>query len=127
MFQTAAWLTETTSLSEEFAQHVSEPVALKALLLHHRQLGNLSSCECNRKDVMEKDVSQACIALPVSASRLKRCALFVVCFSQLQLLTAARRMSFGPLYPYLAQTESKSTPCITVVMMVTTMRKRPWQ
>lgn len=47
-FQTAAWLTETTSLSEEFGQHMSEPVALKALLLHHRQLGNLSSCECNR-------------------------------------------------------------------------------
>lgn len=46
--QTAAWLTETTSASEEFGQNLSEPLALKSLLLHHRQLGTLNTCEFNR-------------------------------------------------------------------------------
>uniref|UniRef100_A0A8C2ZCA0 C2H2-type domain-containing protein n=1 Tax=Cyclopterus lumpus TaxID=8103 RepID=A0A8C2ZCA0_CYCLU len=46
--QTAAWLTETTCGSEEFGQNLSEPFALKSLLLHHRQLGNLSTCTLNR-------------------------------------------------------------------------------
>lgn len=46
--QTAAWLTETTSVSEEVRQHLFEPTALKTLLLHHRQLGTLSSGEFNR-------------------------------------------------------------------------------
>uniref|UniRef100_A0A8C4HTJ8 C2H2-type domain-containing protein n=1 Tax=Dicentrarchus labrax TaxID=13489 RepID=A0A8C4HTJ8_DICLA len=46
--QTAAWLTETTSVSEEFGQHQSEPFALKTLLFHHRQLGTLSSGRLSR-------------------------------------------------------------------------------
>lgn len=50
VFQTAALLTETTSMSEKFGKHLSEPFVLKALLLHHRQLGNLGSGEFNRKD-----------------------------------------------------------------------------
>lgn len=41
-FQTAAWLTATPSLSEELGQHLCEPSALKTLLLHHRQMENLS-------------------------------------------------------------------------------------
>ncbi|XP_032360687.1 zinc finger protein ZFMSA12A isoform X1 [Etheostoma spectabile] len=41
--QTAAWLTETTPVSEELGQHLSEPFALKTLLLHHRESGTLSS------------------------------------------------------------------------------------
>lgn len=45
MFQTAAWLTETTSLSEELERSLSEPVALTTLLLHHAQLGNLGASE----------------------------------------------------------------------------------
>lgn len=48
--QTAAWLAETTSVAEEFGQHLSEPFALKTLLLHHRQLGTLSSGEFNRQE-----------------------------------------------------------------------------
>ncbi|XP_053169757.1 zinc finger protein 883-like [Scomber japonicus] len=43
--QTAAWLSETTLVAKEFGLHLSEPFALKALLLHHRQLGTLSSEE----------------------------------------------------------------------------------
>ncbi|XP_044198923.1 putative zinc finger protein 286B isoform X2 [Thunnus albacares] len=43
--QTTAWLTETTSATKEFGLHLSEPLALKTLLLHHRQLGTLSSDE----------------------------------------------------------------------------------
>ncbi|XP_075886251.1 uncharacterized protein LOC142890852 [Nelusetta ayraudi] len=41
--QTAAWLTETASMSEEFERSLSEPLALRTLLLHHAQLGNLST------------------------------------------------------------------------------------
>ncbi|XP_056157612.1 zinc finger protein 391-like [Lampris incognitus] len=40
--QTAAWLPEDPSVKETFGQHLSDPAALKALLLHHRQLGTLS-------------------------------------------------------------------------------------
>lgn len=47
--QTAAWLTETTSVSEEFGANLSEPFALKSLLLHHRQLGTLSAGKLNLK------------------------------------------------------------------------------
>ncbi|KAM7378244.1 hypothetical protein PAMA_013235 [Pampus argenteus] len=47
--QTTAWLTET-SVTEEFGLHLSEPLALKTLLLHHRQFGTLSSGEFNRED-----------------------------------------------------------------------------
>ncbi|CAK6961410.1 zinc finger protein 883-like [Scomber scombrus] len=43
--QTAAWLSETTLAAKEFGLQLSEPFALKTLLLHHRQLGNLSSDE----------------------------------------------------------------------------------
>lgn len=45
VFQTAAWLTETASLSEEFEQSLSEPLALRTLLLHQAQLGNLGTSE----------------------------------------------------------------------------------
>lgn len=48
VFQTAAWLTETSSTSEDLGQHLSDPFALTALLAHHRQLENLSSGEFNR-------------------------------------------------------------------------------
>ncbi|XP_035528567.1 zinc finger protein 436-like [Morone saxatilis] len=59
--QTAAWLTETTSVSEEFGQHQSEPFALKTLLLHHKQLGTLSSAHSSR----EEDILLSTLALPV--------------------------------------------------------------
>ncbi|XP_067346697.1 zinc finger protein 649-like isoform X4 [Channa argus] len=45
--RTAAWLTET-SVSEEIRLHLSESIALKTLLLHHRQLGTLSSGPLSR-------------------------------------------------------------------------------
>ncbi|KAM3859018.1 uncharacterized protein ACN63O_017080 [Diretmus argenteus] len=41
--QTAAWFAEATSVAEELGQHLSEPSALKILLLHHRQRGTLSA------------------------------------------------------------------------------------
>ncbi|XP_029901965.1 zinc finger protein 260-like isoform X2 [Myripristis murdjan] len=51
--QTAAWLTETTAVAEEFGQHLSEPFALKTLLLYHRQLGTLSTGpSCSQEDVI---------------------------------------------------------------------------
>ncbi|XP_026218634.1 zinc finger protein 883-like [Anabas testudineus] len=58
--QTAAWLTETASVSEEVGQHLSEPFALKTLLLHHRQLGTLSSPPSSS----EEDVLLSTLALP---------------------------------------------------------------
>ncbi|XP_008300496.1 zinc finger protein 2 homolog [Stegastes partitus] len=56
--QTTAWLTE--SVSEDLGQHLSEPVALKSLLLHHRQLGTLSSDWSSS----EEDVILSTLALP---------------------------------------------------------------
>ncbi|XP_028426709.1 zinc finger protein 567-like [Perca flavescens] len=58
--QTAAWLTETTSVSEELGQHLSEPFALKTLLLHHRQSGTLSSAPSSS----EGDIVLSTLALP---------------------------------------------------------------
>uniref|UniRef100_A0AAQ4NYK1 C2H2-type domain-containing protein n=2 Tax=Gasterosteus aculeatus TaxID=69293 RepID=A0AAQ4NYK1_GASAC len=58
--QTAAWLTETTSVSEEFGANLSEPFALKSLLLHHRQLGTLSAAPSSSKD----DILLSVLALP---------------------------------------------------------------
>ncbi|XP_054480841.1 zinc finger protein 184-like [Anoplopoma fimbria] len=58
--QTAAWLTETTSVSEEFGQHLSEPFALKSLLLHHRQSGTLSTAPSSTED----DILLSTLALP---------------------------------------------------------------
>ncbi|XP_034382185.1 zinc finger protein 878-like [Cyclopterus lumpus] len=58
--QTAAWLTETTCGSEEFGQNLSEPFALKSLLLHHRQLGNLSTSPSSS----EHDSLLSTLALP---------------------------------------------------------------
>ncbi|KAI3366755.1 hypothetical protein L3Q82_009421, partial [Scortum barcoo] len=58
--QTAAWITETTSVAEEFGQHLSEPFALKTLLLHHRQLGTLSSAPTSCED----DILLSTLALP---------------------------------------------------------------
>lgn len=49
--QTAAGLTDTALVSEELGQHLSEPCTLKNLLLHHRQLGTLSTGEFNRDGV----------------------------------------------------------------------------
>ncbi|XP_040885816.1 zinc finger protein ZFMSA12A-like [Toxotes jaculatrix] len=48
--QTAAWLTDAASVSEECGQHLSEPFSLKNLLLHHRQLGTLSSAASSNDD-----------------------------------------------------------------------------
>lgn len=42
VLQTTVWLCET-STSEEFQQHLSELLDLKTLLVHHRELGTLSS------------------------------------------------------------------------------------
>uniref|UniRef100_A0A3Q2TNP2 Zinc finger protein 578-like n=1 Tax=Fundulus heteroclitus TaxID=8078 RepID=A0A3Q2TNP2_FUNHE len=42
--QTANWLNES-SASEDLGLHLSEPFPLKTLLLHHRELGTLSSGE----------------------------------------------------------------------------------
>ncbi|KAM9334994.1 uncharacterized protein ABDE67_021529 [Symphorus nematophorus] len=58
--QTAAWLTETTSLLEEFGLHLSEPFALKTLLLHHGQFGTLSSAPSS----CEEDIILSTLALP---------------------------------------------------------------
>ncbi|XP_075967725.1 uncharacterized protein LOC142971027 isoform X2 [Anarhichas minor] len=58
--QTAAWLTETTSVSEEFGQNLSEPFGLKSLLLHHRQLGSLSTAPSSS----EEDILLSTLALP---------------------------------------------------------------
>ncbi|XP_071358903.1 histone-lysine N-methyltransferase PRDM9-like isoform X1 [Trachinotus anak] len=58
--QTAAWLTDTTSVSEEFGQHLSEPLSMKTLLLHHRQLGTLGSAPSSS----EEDILLSTLALP---------------------------------------------------------------
>ncbi|XP_049423281.1 zinc finger protein 436-like [Epinephelus fuscoguttatus] len=58
--QTAAWLTETTSVSEQFGLHLSKPFALQTLLLHHRQLGTLSSAPSSSKD----EILLSTLALP---------------------------------------------------------------
>ncbi|XP_074482141.1 uncharacterized protein LOC141762120 [Sebastes fasciatus] len=57
--QTAAWLPET-SVSEEFGLHLSEPFSLKSLLLHHRQLGTLSTAPSSSED----DILLSTLALP---------------------------------------------------------------
>ncbi|XP_035806058.1 zinc finger protein 883-like [Amphiprion ocellaris] len=57
--QTTAWLTET-SVSEDLGQHLSEPVALKSLLLHHKQMGTLSSAWSSS----EGDIILSILALP---------------------------------------------------------------
>ncbi|XP_017270249.1 zinc finger protein 615-like [Kryptolebias marmoratus] len=50
--QTTVWLSETFA-SEEFKHHLSEPLALKTLLVHHRELGTLSStCSSNEEDTI---------------------------------------------------------------------------
>ncbi|XP_061570778.1 zinc finger protein 883-like isoform X1 [Cololabis saira] len=47
--QTTAWLTETSV----FGNHLSEPSALKTLLLHHRDTGTLSSApSCSEEDII---------------------------------------------------------------------------
>ena len=38
-------------MSGDIGQHLSEPFALKTLLLHHRQLGTLSSGAFHRDEV----------------------------------------------------------------------------
>lgn len=47
--QTSAWLTEMTSVAEDLGQNLSEPFALKSLLLHHRQLGTIGTGGFNRR------------------------------------------------------------------------------
>ncbi|XP_041820143.1 zinc finger protein 773-like isoform X2 [Chelmon rostratus] len=59
--QAAALLTETTPVLEEFGQHLSEPFALETLLLHHRQLGTLSSAPSSS----EEDILLSTLVLPV--------------------------------------------------------------
>ncbi|XP_045927645.1 zinc finger protein 432-like isoform X1 [Micropterus dolomieu] len=61
--QTAAWLTETTSVGDEFGLHLSEPFALKTLLLHHIKLGTLSSAPSSS----EEDILLSTLALPSQA------------------------------------------------------------
>ncbi|GLD48446.1 zinc finger protein 154-like protein, partial [Lates japonicus] len=58
--QTAAGLTDTASVSEELGQHLSEPCTLKNLLLHHRQLGTLSTAPPSS----EEDILLPTLALP---------------------------------------------------------------
>ncbi|KAM8908635.1 uncharacterized protein AB9W97_005877 isoform 2-T2 [Spinachia spinachia] len=58
--QTAAWLSDTTSVSEEFGANLSDPFALKSLLLHHRKLGTLSTAPSSR----EEDILLSILALP---------------------------------------------------------------
>ncbi|XP_076578998.1 uncharacterized protein LOC143315272 [Chaetodon auriga] len=67
--QTAAWLTETTSVSEEFGHYLSEPFALETLLLHHRQLGTLSSAPSSS----EEDTLLSILALPVPSGVERFC------------------------------------------------------
>ncbi|XP_068611659.1 zinc finger protein ZFMSA12A-like [Brachionichthys hirsutus] len=59
--QTAAWLTETESVSGDLEKHLSEPSVLNNLLLHHRQLGTLSSAP----SVGEGDIFLSALVLPV--------------------------------------------------------------
>ncbi|KAM9705407.1 uncharacterized protein ACNS7B_001665 isoform 2-T2 [Menidia menidia] len=54
--QTTAWLTET-SLSEGFGQYLSNPFALKTLLLHHREFKTLSSESSNEEDIILSTLS----------------------------------------------------------------------
>ncbi|XP_069556413.1 uncharacterized protein [Brachyistius frenatus] len=58
--QTAAWLIEPF-VSEELGHHLSEPLALKTLLLHHRQLKTLSSAWSGSE---EEDIILSTLALP---------------------------------------------------------------
>ncbi|XP_055367965.1 zinc finger protein 892-like isoform X2 [Betta splendens] len=58
--QTAAWLTDRTAVSEEVGRHLDEPFDLKSLLLHHRQLGTLSSGPSSDED----DTVLSTLALP---------------------------------------------------------------
>lgn len=80
-FQTAAWLTATPSVSEELGQHVCEPSALKTLLLHHRQMENLSSGQFST----------------FMCRLLALVALSHIFFPVLQLLPAAMMINWGPL------------------------------
>uniref|UniRef100_A0A3Q2QYD3 Zinc finger protein 578-like n=1 Tax=Fundulus heteroclitus TaxID=8078 RepID=A0A3Q2QYD3_FUNHE len=57
-FQTANWLNES-SASEDLGLHLSEPFPLKTLLLHHRELGTLSSASSST----EEDVILSTLAL----------------------------------------------------------------
>ncbi|XP_030006801.1 zinc finger protein 436-like [Sphaeramia orbicularis] len=63
--QTAAWLSETSSFSEDFGLHLSQPFALKTLLLHHQQLGTLSSDPSSS----ENDIILSTLALPSPVSK----------------------------------------------------------
>ncbi|XP_047431011.1 zinc finger protein 436-like isoform X2 [Mugil cephalus] len=58
--QTTDWLVET-SASEDFGRHLSESFPLKTLLLHHKQLGTLSSAWPSS----EEDVVLSTLALPL--------------------------------------------------------------
>ncbi|CAJ1054869.1 zinc finger protein 2 homolog [Xyrichtys novacula] len=62
--QTAAWLSSTDCVAEEFGLHLSEPSAIKTLLFHHRQLGTLSSAPSSA----EEDNLLSTLALPVQTS-----------------------------------------------------------
>ncbi|KAG8005629.1 Zinc finger protein ZFMSA12A [Nibea albiflora] len=48
--QTAAWLSETTSVLEGLEQHLSEPFALKTLLIYHGQSGTLGSAPSSSEE-----------------------------------------------------------------------------
>lgn len=82
VFQTTAWLTETPSISAELGQHLSEPSALKTLLLHYRQMENLSSGQISA----------------IMPHILGLVALAHMFFPTLQLLLAVRIINFGLLW-----------------------------
>ncbi|KAM3587788.1 uncharacterized protein V6R79_013888 [Siganus canaliculatus] len=58
--QTAAWLSEATSVSKELEQHLSEHFALKSLLSHHRQLETLRTAP----SFGEEDIVLSTLARP---------------------------------------------------------------
>lgn len=123
--QTAAWLTETTSLSEEIGLHLSEPFALKSLLLHHRQSGTLSSGAFHRKDTRNRKNS-ACSGFffPFLLSCPLTFFHFPFFFLYLQLLPAVRKITSCPLWPSLLQQEWKGSLSLTVgTIVIMTMRK----
>ncbi|KAM9846058.1 uncharacterized protein ACBR49_011024 [Aulostomus maculatus] len=59
--QTAGWLTETSAVTRDIGHHLSEPSALKTLLLHHKQLGGtLGSAPSGTSD----EIILSTLALP---------------------------------------------------------------
>ncbi|CAL8242549.1 unnamed protein product [Merluccius merluccius] len=62
--QTATWLTDGGTAAEEFSRSLFDPSALKTLLLHHRQMGTIST----EAPCVEDDTIMATLALPPEAT-----------------------------------------------------------